>query len=285
MLSLEAANVSAAVSFAEPTNPPATIHGIEGIVRENHSEEELGPAWEPCECSTPIDEPDSPPSREFHLEHADPTGEAWQRLTALIDEAGRDGRDEFAPHREIPRELWRQIVTLPATIGNLKEVKKFSLYGSNLIAIPPQIGEMASLEDFDPYTSRRLHWFPYEITRCPALKASRVSTRHLYGNYKTRLPFPSLPSIVPEGSAPAGCSVCGTAFSPTGPIQAWVSLRVATDVLPLLVHACSDACVASIPGPPEYPCERNMTTGVVRCYTYPGNPHLGGPGLKQPPGY
>ncbi|GAA1238958.1 hypothetical protein GCM10009646_28730 [Streptomyces aureus] len=28
----------------------------------------------------------------------------------------------------------------------------------------------------------------------------------------------------------------------------WISLRVATDVLPLLVNACSSACVAALPG-------------------------------------
>jgi hypothetical protein len=32
---------------------------------------------------------------------------------------------------------------------------------------------MSSLENFDPYTSYRLHWLPYEITRCPNLRSSR----------------------------------------------------------------------------------------------------------------
>ncbi len=44
---------------------------------------------------------------------------------------------------------------------------------------------VASLRVFEPYTSRRLHWFPYEITRCTSLRRSVVSTRALYGNYKT----------------------------------------------------------------------------------------------------
>ena len=59
-----------------------------------------------------------------------------------------------------------------------------NLYGSGLVRIPPEVGEMTALEDFDPYTSYRLHWFPFEITRCPKLKDSRVSTRALYGNFK-----------------------------------------------------------------------------------------------------
>lgn len=34
------------------------------------------------------------------------------------------------------------------------------LYRSNLVRIPPEIGAMTSLEEFTPYTSYRLHWFP-----------------------------------------------------------------------------------------------------------------------------
>ena len=51
---------------------------------------------------------------------------------------------------------------------------------------------MESLEEFTPYTSYKLHWFPFEITRCIKLVESTVSTRALYGNYLHRTPFPSL---------------------------------------------------------------------------------------------
>jgi hypothetical protein len=73
---------------------------------------------------------------------------------------------------------------------------------------------MSSLEDFDPYTSHRLHWFPFEITQCTALKDSRISKRALYGNFKYRNPFPDLRN---EGEfldslRPANCSVCNQAF-------------------------------------------------------------------------
>jgi hypothetical protein len=62
------------------------------------------------------------------------------------------------------------------------------------------------------------------------------------------------------------CSVCD------GPVdgelhQVWISGRVATDVLPLLVNACSAACLAALPRP------------------YPGyhpRPHTGGPDIVQP---
>jgi hypothetical protein len=62
--------------------------------------------------------------------------------------------------------------------------------------------------------------------------------------------------------------VCGTAFEDRREHRVWVSLRVATDVLPLLVNACSVACVAKLPPPPE---------GYVPA------PHQGGPKVKQPP--
>ena len=87
------------------------------------------------------------------------------------------------PKYEMPRSFWNQIVTLPPSIAKLTRVKHLRLYGSNLVALPPEIGQMTNLEVFTPYTSRRLHWFPYEITRCTALRASTVSTRHLYGNF------------------------------------------------------------------------------------------------------
>ncbi|MFE3235278.1 leucine-rich repeat domain-containing protein [Kitasatospora indigofera] len=153
-------------------------------------------------------------------------------------------------------------MTLPPSIAKLTAVKRFVLYGSNLVRIPPEIGAMTSLEEFTPYTSYRLHWFPYEITRCSKLVRSTVSTRTLFGNYKLRPPFPRLqPS---QGSVadldltalnpgrwgtPAirSCSVCDQPIKQHGLRQAWISLRVATDVLPLLVNACSATCVDTLP--------------------------------------
>jgi hypothetical protein len=141
-------------------------------------------------------------------------------------------------------------VTLPPSIGKLQSVKFFSLYGSHLVRIPPDVGEMANLEEFDPYTSYCLHWFPFEITRCKKLRSSRVSTRALYGNYKYRAPFPRLPNISAE-LTPKSCSVCRGPFTKNELYQRWISLAVATDVLPLLVHACSRECVQNLPSHPK----------------------------------
>ncbi|MEU9864844.1 leucine-rich repeat domain-containing protein [Streptomyces sp. NPDC047971] len=199
----------------------------------------------------------------FHAERQDPTAPGWRHLLELVEEAAADGREEFKPLIELSPAERRQVVTLPPTIAKLTAVKHLVLYGSNLVRLPPEIGAMTSLEEFTPYTSYRLHWFPYEITRCRRLTRSTVSTRALFGNFKLRPPFPKLTSspdsltgLEPERldagrwgfTALKGCSVCDDPIAHGGLQQVWISLRVATDVLPLLVNACSAECVASLPG-------------------------------------
>ncbi|MFE3653315.1 leucine-rich repeat domain-containing protein [Streptomyces sp. NPDC057579] len=202
----------------------------------------------------------------FHAERQDTSAAGWRRLLELIDEAADDGREEFSPLAGLSAEERRQIVTLPPSIAQLTAVRHFVLYGSNLVRVPPEIGAMSSLEEFTPYTSYRLHWFPYEITRCPKLVRSTVSTRALFGNYKLRPPFPRLRPARESAADPGlaeldarrwgttavrGCSVCDRQIRPGGLHQVWLSLRVATDVLPLLVNACSAACVAALPSGAE----------------------------------
>lgn len=219
----------------------------------------------------------------FHAEEQDTECAGWRRILQLIDEAAADGRTEFAPRRDMTDDEWVQLVTLPPSVAKLKSVKRLMLYGSHLVRIPPEIGEMSALEEFVPYTSSRLHWFPYEITRCTNLKESTVSTRCLYGNYKYRPPFPRLAPdrvstnglmldrLLPQTwgcDSAESCSVCGQPLNESGLHQVWISLRVATDVLPLLVNACSEVCIRNLPAPPQ-----NYVTA----------PHKGGRDLKQPP--
>jgi hypothetical protein len=219
-----------------------------------------------CDCLARSPKDGKCPERGLHAELQDKSSAAWEALEEYIRKVDVDGSDEFNPIDGIGAEYWRQIITLPPSIGMLQSVKVLMLYGSHLVRIPPEIGELKSLREFDPYTSYCLHWLPYEITRCKKLKRSRVSTRALYGNYKFRAPFPRLPDTAAD-VVPAACSVCRGPF-PNGEIyQAWISLRVATDVLPLLVHACSMACLQKLPkGAPGYVQE----------------PHQGGVGLSQP---
>ena len=204
----------------------------------------------------------------LHAEVQDTDFEGWKILLELIERAVSKRSKEFAPGLEMAPELWSQIVTLPPSISKLTSVRKFYLYGSHLVRIPPEIGDMVNLEELDIYTSYRLHWIPFEITRCSNLQKSRVSTRALYGNYKYRPPFPVLD--VPESKLNLTdvCGVCRRNVRSGEVHQVWISLRVATDVLPLLVNACSNECIRRLPTP---------------AYGYVDHPHRGGLDVKQPP--
>jgi hypothetical protein len=65
----------------------------------------------------------------------------------------------------------------------------------------------------------------------------------------------------------SSCSVCGAPVTAWAVRQAWLSVRVATDVLPLLVNACSEACVQALP----QGAERHVRV-----------PHSGGRGVEAP---
>lgn len=158
------------------------------------------------------------------------------------------------------------VITLPPDIESLTEVKAVFTYGSHLRRLPPEIGRMNALEKLDLYTSYSLHWLPYEITRCARLRESRISTRALYGNRNTRLPFPRLDGPV-EVLLPATCSVCDRSFGERAPQLFWLTLGVGTDTVPLLVHSCSKDCTLSLPQPPKH---------------FFARPHKGGDGVGMP---
>jgi len=193
---------------------------------------------------------------------------AWKKLCEYIDKIAESGADEFVPREALGDELFAQIYTLPESIAKLTKVKKVGLYGSNLKRIPPEIGEMKSLEYFDPYTSYDLKWFPYEITKCKNLKDSRISTRALFGNVKNRKPFPRLDhNPVRYNGEAIKCSVCEKEISYDDTNQLWITLRIGTDIVPLLANLCSKECECKLPTPPQ---------GFVQ------TPHKGGADLKQP---
>ncbi|MGH9884952.1 MAG: TIGR02996 domain-containing protein [bacterium] len=205
----------------------------------------------------------------LHREPQDTECDAWKILLDYIEDLAASGDTELSPRSQIKTyEQWRQIVSLPPTIAKLTQVTSIDLYGSYLVRIPREIGQMTNLVKFTPYTSYYLHWYPYEITRCRALRDSTVSTRALYGNYKFRPPFPQLAPATPRTAGPMRpCSVCDQPYEDLELHRRWISLRVATDVLPLLVNACSAECIARLPAPPE---------------RYLPYPHCGGYDLAQP---
>lgn len=219
----------------------------------------------------------------LHDEPQDTECVAWKKLLELIEQSAADRREIFRPRDVLSRAEWREIVTLPASIATLKAVRLLNLYGSWLVRLPREIGEMESLECLRTDRSYRLHWYPYEIARCPRFQESMVMTKALYGNYMRRPPFPDLrneacirskipthqyASLTPWHPDPTRkCSVCNRPFVDTGAHRVWITLLVAQDVLPLLVNACSPECVQRLPEPP---------TGYIK------RPHTGGPLLKQP---
>jgi len=202
----------------------------------------------------------------------DTTTTAWARVLENVEQARKSSARVLAPLDGLTGEERSQIVTLPPTIGSLTEVRKLRLYGSHLVRLPPEIGGMSALRYLDVYTSHRLHFAPYELSRCRALKDSLVSTRKLYGNYKNRGLFPHLK--LPENARgleltrPKTCSVCDVVLGDTTPAARWITLRLGTDWWPLLVHACSEACIERLPEPAE---------------GYVDHPHTGGHHVKQPP--
>jgi hypothetical protein len=208
----------------------------------------------------------------LHNEEQDTTCDGWQRVVENIDRALKTGQEEFAPLGGLTGPERASVITLPSSIGRLVNVRKLELYGSHLARVPPQISGMRSLAYLDVYTSYCLHFFPYEITRCPSLRDSRVSTRALYGNYKYRAPFPDLthPDNITALSklAPTDCSVCRSPLEPARIVPRWITLAVGSDWLPLLVNACSTACIDALPTP---------AVGYVQ------HAHVGGARLAQPP--
>ena len=203
-------------------------------------------------------------SLKLHDEPQDTECDAWRKLVDLIERAVVEQPEDFSPLRELSPPEREHIVTLPPTIGKLKSVKKLLLYGSQLVRLPVELAGMTSLREFVPYTSYRLHWFPYELTRIGYTR-STVSTRALYGNNKFWPPFPRLGPFATKFQR--SCSVCSTRFEDSGRHRVWLSHRVGTDVLPLLVNACSEACIAKLPTPPP---------------AYFQKPHRGGPEVRHP---
>lgn len=208
----------------------------------------------------------------LHDEVQDTSCDAWRIVNETIEAAAIRGDTVLDPLAGLDGDQRQQIITLPASIERLKDVRELHLYQSHLVRVPPQIAGMASLEYLDVYTSHRLHFFPYEVTRCKNLSRSRVSTRALYGNYKQRPLFPHLQRPGNREAlsqlTPSSCSVCAQPLGASAPVQRWITLAVGSDWLPLLVTACSMECIKALPTPPP---------------DYVQEAHTGGHHIVQPP--
>jgi hypothetical protein len=219
-----------------------------------------------CDCLRARTKSGSPSVPSMHENQQDFAASGWIQTVALIRATAVSCATVLEPSSQVPWEHWMTVVTLPAEIALLSHVKEVRLYGSHLRRVPTEIGLMTALEDLDLYTSYSLHWLPYEVVRCVNLRKSRISTRALYGNRNTRLPFPRL-SRPSDAAMPTTCSVCDRVFGESSPQLLWTTQRIGTDVVPLLVHSCSRDCTLSVPTAPQGYCER---------------PHRGGGGVGMP---
>lgn len=245
--------------LAKPSPPPAiridsiTLAAAQRVDRSGH-----------CSCLSSRGKNGNPRVPNLHVEMQDTSAPGWVALLALIDVSRNVA--EFDPSITIPADHWSDVVSLPAEIKSLAVVSQLRLYGSHLRRLPPEIGSLSALRSLDIYTSYSLHWLPYEVTRCKLLCDTRMSTRALYGNTKTRLPFPRLSG--PHGALqPQTCSVCDKPFTERGALPFWTTQRIGTDMTPLLAHCCSPECTARIPDSPP---------------GYYSRPHKGGGGVGMP---
>ena len=175
---------------------PATKAAAGRITRREH-----------CPCLAVRKKKGAPLVPNMHVEAQDQSAAGWGQVTDLIERLAQTSASILEPSAQIPWEDWMRVITLPPQVASLTHVVEIRLYGSHLRRLPPEIGRMTLLRELDIYTSYSLHWLPYEVTRCANLSASRMSTRALYGNRKTRLPFPRLSRPI-ERLLPATCSVC-----------------------------------------------------------------------------
>jgi hypothetical protein len=245
------------------TNQPAVLFSVDPATKAASQRVERGGH---CACLQTRTKKGGPGVPNLHVEPQDLTPLGWGRIVEALRSCEEAGSSVFEPSAQIPANEWAGVITLPSEVGSLKMLKALRLYGSHLRRLPPELGRLSALENLDIYTSYSLHWLPYEVTRCIRLRETRMSTRALYGNRKTRLPFPRLSGVV-ETLLPDTCSVCDQPFGTASPRLYWTTLRVGTDNAPLLIHSCSEKCTALVPNAPA---------------GYHPRPHKGGGGVGMP---
>jgi hypothetical protein len=232
---------------------PVSLSAAQRIVRDGH-----------CSCLVSTGKKGTPRVPNLHTEMQGTSVPGWKALLALVDDSRN--ASVLEPSAMIPADQWSAVITLPAEIQLLTAMTELRLYGSHLRSLPPEIGKLSNLSNLDIYTSYSLHWLPYELTRCSRLRDTRMSRRALYGNVKTRLPFPRLSNSLATFQ-PRTCSVCDDPFDGRWAEPFWTTQRTGTDVVPLLAYTCSAKCTDRIPDAPD---------------GYYARPHKGGGGMGMP---
>ena len=107
-----------------------------------------------------------------------------------------------------------------------------------------------------------------EASRSRELPEERPTLADSSGSVSSRLAS-FFPVALKNGEAQTvrKCSICNHPYTDRRLHRVWISLRVATDILPLLVNACSEECIQKLPRPAD---------------GYFPEPHRGGLDLEQP---
>lgn len=218
---------------------PVTLAAIKRTVRTGH-----------CGCVGRRTKHGKAGMPDFHSQYQDVDVAGWREILRCVEVGIASKSEVFEPSAMMAPSDWANVITLPDTIRELTQVRELRLYGSHLRRVPPEIGYMSNLENLDIYTSYSLHWLPYEVTRCQNLRSTRMSTRAMYGNRNTRMPFPRLHAPQPS-LTPQTCSVCDQPFGAHQPHLFWTTLWVGTDLTPLLIHSCSVECTDRVPNAAE----------------------------------
>lgn len=186
----------------------------------------------------------------FHRDENAETTIASERVQQVIDDARSKKLTTLVLSKVMDEDDYLALNTLPKSIGDLKDLQHLDLSNSKLSYIPREIEGCVNLQKIDIYHSYRLHWFPIEILNCSNLRDTTVSPRALYGNYKLRSPFPNLRHGRWNWSSGVDrCAVCRTEQPEME--QYWMTRRVGSDDLPLLMSICGQDCLLKIKAPKD----------------------------------
>ena len=152
--------------------------------------------------------------------------------------------------------------SVPSTIaGTHNHPRVRAAEVSGLIAIPLRLADQAALP-FSPVHLEAAPLTPSPIAKCLELTDSGVTPATCTATTRPHA-LSRLAAEAPDRLDPATVQLYDGPFPSSRPIQRWISLWVATDVVPLLVHSCSDRCIDALPQPPGVnPADSSIRSGT-----------------------
>lgn len=163
-----------------------------------------------------------------------------------------------------------QIRALPPSLANWSgTLETLNLYGTNLVELPREVGQLRKLTTIVIHTSYCLHYLPYEVMHCPRLCHLSASPGAIYGEKGNKFPALRVPAAVrtlkdlslaaclefgltiPESlrelrdmaKTMFPCSTCRQKWVGPNAALFWVTKMIGQQSMALLIHACSKECV------------------------------------------